>query len=818
MWKLALLTTALVAIAALNFGTPTLTAGPPAYVVDTTSDDPDLDTGAPACDTGSGCSLRAAIDQANADGSGVITFDPGVFPPGSPATIALNATGNGELPEIVVPLEIDGSGAGVVIEPALASLLDYGFFVRDETPEDPTAFSIAGNSFAMRGFEDTDTSEESDGAAVVICGDGGDGCGSGPVRDVRISGLSVDDVAGAAIRVRAGDNSDLVVDGNDDLAGGSNPAVDARLGDNSSLDVTSNAGFTSDDDAIDVRTGDGGTITITGNGTFEGEDDGAKVRIGSGATVVLDNNGDLTGLEGDAATIQGGANVGVTIVGNGAIAGGDNGLELELGDDSTLSMRENGDVTGETDPAIQLEFGANANVSVSGHDVISSNDNAAIEATLGDNPELNVFNNGSIIGAGEGAFIESGEGGAIRLVNNNEIIGQDDDAIAIRALNPELHIHLNRSVIGQLGAGIDVNGGVDGGAIKDNGVITGGDGRGIDISAQDPDSVIANLGIFGNAIESSSEAGIRLKCDAEDGCIGGTGTVINDNEVTGNGLQGVLIEGGIEVTITDNTITDNGGSGVYLLDTSNNVVSLNVIERNGLNTTGVVIEEDSGPARGNTISQNSMAANSGLGIDLGVDGVTPNDVGDLDEGANGLLNAPEALAIDGSTVSGQVCAQCLVELFVTDDPPDESGYGEGMTFLGDVTADGAGGFSLEIPCETTGAALTATATDGAGNTSEFSANLDDLSSSLSCEAPTETPAPPTATATPTEEPLPDGDVNKDGTTNSVDALLLLQAGADLLPGVPNPENADVNQDSVIDSVDAALILQFEAGFLDSLPV
>ncbi len=81
--------------------------------------------------------------------------------------------------------------------------------------------------------------------------------------------------------------------------------------------------------------------------------------------------------------------------------------------------------------------------------------------------------------------------------------------------------------------------------------------------------------------------------------------------------------------------------------------------------------------------------------------------------------------------------------------------------------------------------------------------------------PTSTPVPPTPTATPV--PALPGDVNDDGMVNSIDALLVLQYGADLLEALENLDNADVNADDIIDSIDAALILQNIAGLLASLP-
>jgi hypothetical protein len=54
-------------------------------------------------------------------------------------------------------------------------------------------------------------------------------------------------------------------------------------------------------------------------------------------------------------------------------------------------------------------------------------------------------------------------------------------------------------------------------------------------------------------------------------------------------------------------------------------------------TAGVAVASGSG----NSIRQNSIFSNTGLGIDLGADGVTANDSLDADAGANGLQNYPE---------------------------------------------------------------------------------------------------------------------------------------------------------------------------------
>ncbi len=78
--------------------------------------------------------------------------------------------------------------------------------------------------------------------------------------------------------------------------------------------------------------------------------------------------------------------------------------------------------------------------------------------------------------------------------------------------------------------------------------------------------------------------------------------------------------------------------------------------------------------------------------------------------------------------------------------------------------------------------------------------------------PSEPPSPtttPTATDTPTRVPHLKGDADGDGTIDSVDAALIIQYAAGLLPSIS--PSSDMNQDGQISAVDAALVLQQAAG-------
>jgi hypothetical protein len=116
--------------------------------------------------------------------------------------------------------------------------------------------------------------------------------------------------------------------------------------------------------------------------------------------------------------------------------------------------------------------------------------------------------------------------------------------------------------------------------------------------------------------------------------------------------------------------------------------------------TGVLV--DGTEALGNAITQNSIHDNKGTGIELR-------------DGGNTMLDSPLISDFDiaAGTVSGTACANCTVEIF--SDTGDQ-----GEIYEGRIKANSAGAFSLSKGTSFSGPHLTCTATDGQGNTSEFS--------------------------------------------------------------------------------------------------
>lgn len=275
-------------------------------------------------------------------------------------------------------------------------------------------------------------------------------------------------------------------------------------------------------------------------------------------------------------------------------------------------------------------------------------------------------------------------------------------------------------------------------------VITAGNSivRGFEIQAAGDG--IRLLGNGNNVIEKNVihcwYDGIRIENSSNNiigGRFGETGNTIYYNAegiyITGSGSSGNKIVGNIVGTDGNIFPTGNNHNGIYIVNAGGNTIGgkemneMNLISGNGEN--GIYISGSN--SSGNKITSNSIYSNSGLGIDLGGDGATPNDFGDGDTGPNDLQNFPLITSVTSdifsSTINGTIFSNPNTSLslqFFSNSLCDPSLYGEGKRLLGDISLttnrNGYASFSKLIsPKLPISSRITATAT-GLSGTSEFS--------------------------------------------------------------------------------------------------
>jgi CSLREA domain-containing protein len=191
------------------------------------------------------------------------------------------------------------------------------------------------------------------------------------------------------------------------------------------------------------------------------------------------------------------------------------------------------------------------------------------------------------------------------------------------------------------------------------------------------------------------------------------------NLISGNGCVAVGIGHGAHNKVQGNIIgadasgtlpLSNQGNGVYVYNAATDdwiggsaAGEANLIAYNDGH--GVEVSGGLGAVR-NTITRNRIHGNAERGIAL---------LG----GANDGQPAPVITAATAFAVSGSACAGCTIEVFSDAD-------GEGAVYEGTTIAGGGGAWSFNKAGGVAGPNVTATATDGAGNSSEFSAPMSAL--------------------------------------------------------------------------------------------
>ena len=215
----------------------------------------------------------------------------------------------------------------------------------------------------------------------------------------------------------------------------------------------------------------------------------------------------------------------------------------------------------------------------------------------------------------------------------------------------------------------------------------------------------------GNLISGNFNAGIFIRDS------GANGNVILGNYIgTGadgasplpNSFHGIDIQSPASSTIVGGTAPGAGNRIAYAA---------------GAGYDGVRVRDD---CVGNIIRGNTFFGNNELAIDLGINGVTANDNNDPDNGANNLQNSPVLLSAAGryiTTINGTLNSRPNAA-FTVDFYGSDSLVGQGGRHLGSAAINTIGNnttFSIVLTnAVSVGGFVSATVTDSAGNTSEFS--------------------------------------------------------------------------------------------------
>jgi hypothetical protein len=324
-------------------------------------------------------------------------------------------------------------------------------------------------------------------------------------------------------------------------------------------------------------------------------------------------------------------------------------------------------------------------------------------------------------------------------VTGNVVSGNAGDGVTIEAKGLVLRNRVGTTASGAAGM---PNGG-DGIIAEAPKTTIGAAGDGNLVSANAGDGISLGAGADGTQVRANvigtTAAGAPLG-NGDDGIeTDAPGVVIEGNVVSASADHGLSVLGADSV-IEGNTIggvaaaLGNAAEGIEVSGDGSRVAH-NEIARNG--TEGVLV----GGGIGIAVLSNAIDGNGALGIDLGASGVTLNDAGDVDTGANDLLNfptVPVAATVNGVTTVDWKIADGLrastqrLEFF-GQASCDVSGNGEGRTFLGSVVVtttatDGSvSGRTQLATTAPTGQVVVATATiqgpataPGLGSTSEFS--------------------------------------------------------------------------------------------------
>jgi hypothetical protein len=704
--------------------------------------------------------VNAADDAARPNGTGVLVLSSNVLVGGPSAADANVLSGH--------------AGAGVRVAFSPGSSL-------------PANVVVQGNAIGTDASGSLDLGNGGDGVTVdegtvsvlgnVISGNGRDGVRGEVQSRLRVEGNSIGtNRAGSAALANVG--SGVFVGGNGGTIGG------AAAGQGNVISGNGGPGVRVD------HTGTSGSADFAIRGNAIGTDAAGAVAIGNGAEGVLIegqgpgsyayNEFTLGGSEpGEGNVISGNAAGGVRVVGgNGHITANRIGTDASgaraLPNGASAAAAHRDGITAESS---YLFIGGFA---PGGGNVISANPGHGV-AIAGGGSTFHY----NLIGTDLGGEVDLGNGGdGIRAtagggasLYNNVVSGNALDGVHLEqgGVLQSNKIGTNAAgnrALGNGGDGLDMfspNGWSD---VSWN-VISANGGHGVRFGGG---HTLFGLMMRGNLVGTDvsgtlplGNAGSGVYLTSRSFHVGGEGAS-SGNVISANGGDGITVAGTagqpdvFKAKISSNRIGTNAagdvagsaaalgnrGHGIALIDAGLTFVGdesrggpafaqfSNTIAHNV--GCGIIV---TGTSHQVLVAPNRILDNGGMEIDLGGDGVTPNDPLDADAGPNDLQNFPVILSAASSpsptspltargttevrfTLSARPATTYAVDYYSVASV-DPSGHGGSDRRLGSVqvTTDAAGNYAgtAVVDAALAGESVTATATDPQVNTSEFAASV-----------------------------------------------------------------------------------------------
>jgi parallel beta-helix repeat protein len=669
-----------------------------------------------SADSGPG-TLRECLS--NAVTGDIITFNPTIFPPTSPVTISLTS----QLPPLAQDnLTVNASDAGVILDGR-------------GTPLDTEGLNINSNGNVVRGLHvinfpgigvritgsgntiggDRTIGSGPAGQGNIISGNGAFGlgvCDSSAMSNTIIGNFIGTDAAGLTALGNAWDGVGIWGEAKYNRVGGTMP------GERNVISGNGKAG---------VFIGGVGTMHNTVIGNFIGTDATGRVTLGNaGAGVMVCCEAKYTRIGG---TLTSERNI---ISGNGReevrLMGAGTANNIVVGDyigtdvDGTASL-------GNAFYGVAIDLGAFAN-RIEGNVISGGGGPGRCHVLIQDW--------GSSYNEVIGNFIGADASGTVALGNGGVGVGLGVSFNRLGGTTPEerniisgdlgwgvlvgntggwtdmfvIGNYVGTNVIGTRAIGNIINGvGLSegthhsfvGGTTEGEGNLISGNGSGLLLNGP----AVEHNFIAGNYIGTDASGIVAIPNQNYSVAILNTEhNTLQSNLISGNAGGGVLVEGDSNFLRANRIGTTADGAGPL----PNGAVGVRI--ESALNTVGGRYPEDGNVISfnngngiqvwtysSNTIRRNSIFGNSNSGIHLG-------------NGGNNSLAAPVITEVLTRSISGKACPGCIVEVFSDEED-------EGRIYEGYAIADGSGNWTWTGSLS--GPYVTATATDGAGNTSAFSA-------------------------------------------------------------------------------------------------